>query len=77
MILKDWGRLEEAMALLEKQEALCIELGNKAGLSVCYCNQASILFSEENLDDAMDLLKKKLVHIGRIEEPLSECEQPV
>jgi hypothetical protein len=26
-ILKAWGRLEEAMALLKKQEELCMELG--------------------------------------------------
>jgi hypothetical protein len=26
VILRDWGQLEEAMALLQKQEALCLEL---------------------------------------------------
>jgi hypothetical protein len=28
----DWGRLEEAMALLKKKEALCLELGSRGGL---------------------------------------------
>jgi len=37
-ILKARGRLEEAMALLQKQEALCTELGNKRGLGYCYWN---------------------------------------
>jgi hypothetical protein len=43
LILKDWGRLEEAMALLKKQEALCLELGHKDGLQIAYGNQAVIL----------------------------------
>ena len=30
------GRLEEAMALLKKQEVLCLELGNRSGLAYCY-----------------------------------------
>jgi hypothetical protein len=28
VILRAWSRLEEAMALLKKQEKLCLELGN-------------------------------------------------
>jgi hypothetical protein len=32
------GRLEEAWALLKKQEALCRELGNRSGLARCYWN---------------------------------------
>ena len=31
-ILQEWGRLEEAMALHKKKEAICLELGSKAGL---------------------------------------------
>jgi hypothetical protein len=36
LILQDWGRLEEALALHKKQEAICLELGNKGGLGYCY-----------------------------------------
>ena len=36
LILQDWGRLEEAFELLKKQEALCLELGNRSGLAYCY-----------------------------------------
>ena len=43
MILQAWGRLEEAMALLKKQEAICLELGDQAGLQWSYGNQALIL----------------------------------
>jgi hypothetical protein len=38
LILTNWGGLEEAMALLEKAEALCLELGNRSGLAYCYWN---------------------------------------
>ena len=38
LILRAWGRLEEAMALLEEQEALCLELGNRSSLAYCYAN---------------------------------------
>ena len=38
VILKDWGRLEEAFELHKKQEALCLELGNKGSLAYCYWN---------------------------------------
>ena len=31
LILKAWGRLEEALALHKKEEAICLELGNKSG----------------------------------------------
>ena len=35
LILQAWGRLEKALALLKKQEAICLELGNKSGLAYC------------------------------------------
>src|SRR5262249_4527974 len=38
VILQAWGRLEEALALLKKQEAICLELGNKSSLAYCYWN---------------------------------------
>ncbi len=38
LILKAWGRLEEALVLHKKKEAICLELGNKRGLGYCYWN---------------------------------------
>jgi tetratricopeptide (TPR) repeat protein len=61
MILQAWGRLEEAMTLHEKEEALCLELGNKNGLQRSYCNQALILKAWGRLEEAMALLKKQEV----------------
>ena len=53
LILKDWGRLEEAMALHKKAEALSLELGNKDGLQTSYANQAVILEDWGRLEEAM------------------------
>jgi tetratricopeptide (TPR) repeat protein len=35
-VLRDWGRLDEAMELLQKQETICLDLNNKEGLAHCY-----------------------------------------
>jgi len=59
VILRDWGRLEEAMELHKKEEALCLALGNKHGLQRCYRNQAVILRRSGRLEEAMALLKKQ------------------
>ena len=58
LILEDWGRLEEAMALHKKEEALCLELGDKDNLQVSYGNQALILQDWGRLEEAMALLKR-------------------
>jgi hypothetical protein len=47
------------MALLKKQEALCLELGNKDGLQASYGNQAGILKAWGRLEEALALLKKQ------------------
>jgi tetratricopeptide (TPR) repeat protein len=59
VILQARGRLEEAMALHKKQEALCLELGNKVGLQFSYGNQAGILQDWGRLEEAMALHKKE------------------
>ena len=61
VILRAWGRLEEAMALHKKQEALCVELGNKSGLQASYGGQARILTDWGRLEEAMALFNKKEV----------------
>ena len=59
LILKAWGRLEEALALLKKHEAICLELGNKNSLQVSYGNQALILQAWGRLEEALALHKKE------------------
>jgi len=59
LIMEDWGRLEEAMALHQKSEALCLELGDKNGLQTGYGNQALILYAWGRLEEAMDLHERE------------------
>jgi hypothetical protein len=59
LILQAWGRLEEALALHKKEEAICLELGNKDSLQICYGNQASILQECGRLEEALALHKKQ------------------
>src|SRR6266446_8426964 len=47
------------MALLKKQEALCLELGSKDGLQISYGNQALILKAWGRLVEAFALHKKE------------------
>ncbi|NUM34012.1 MAG: hypothetical protein HUU50_05685, partial [Candidatus Brocadiae bacterium] len=51
LILKAWGKLDEAMTLLKKEEQICEQLGDRAGLSSCYGNQALILHAWGKLDE--------------------------
>ncbi len=50
--------MEEAFELHKKAEALCLELGNKGGLQISYCNQARILQAWGRLEEAFELFKK-------------------
>jgi tetratricopeptide (TPR) repeat protein len=59
LILRMWGRLDEAMKLRKEEEALCLELNLKDGLQASYGNQALILQDWDRLDKAMALLKKQ------------------
>jgi tetratricopeptide (TPR) repeat protein len=59
LILKNWGRLEEAMKLHQKEGTICLESDYKRDLGMCYGNQAMILQNWGRLDDAMELLKKQ------------------
>jgi tetratricopeptide (TPR) repeat protein len=59
LILQAWGRLEEALALHKKQEAICLELGNKDTLQISYGNQALILQAWGRLEEALALHKKE------------------
>jgi len=59
LILRTWGRLEEALTLHNKEEAICLELGIKDSLQISYGNQANILFLRGRLEEAMALYKEK------------------
>jgi tetratricopeptide (TPR) repeat protein len=59
LILKAWGRLDEAMKLLKEQEWICRELGNIDGIQASLGNQANILYAWGRLDEAMKLHKEE------------------
>ena len=59
LILRRWGRLDEALALFKKGEVICAELANQDGLQASYGNQAQILRRWGRLDEAMALHKKE------------------
>jgi tetratricopeptide (TPR) repeat protein len=52
------GELEIAFRILQQEEALCLELGNKYDLGTSYCNQAVILKEWGRLEEAMALFRK-------------------
>jgi hypothetical protein len=52
------GELEIALRIVQHEEALCLELGNKQGLAWSYGNQALILQAWGRLEEALALHKK-------------------
>jgi tetratricopeptide (TPR) repeat protein/DNA-binding winged helix-turn-helix (wHTH) protein len=59
LVLKDLGRLEDAMVLHKKEESLCKELGDERSLQICYGNQALILRRMDKREEAMKFLKRQ------------------
>lgn len=58
LILRRWGKPEEAMVLLEKVEVICQERNDRTGLARTYRNQSLILQDWGRLEEAMALLQK-------------------
>jgi tetratricopeptide (TPR) repeat protein len=58
IVLFLWGRLQDALNLYQKEEAIFRELEDKFRLLQSYGNQALILQNWGRLEDAMELLKK-------------------
>jgi hypothetical protein len=52
-------KLDEAMKFYKKEEKICEELADRAGLAACFGNQALILSDWGKLHEAMDLHKKE------------------
>jgi tetratricopeptide (TPR) repeat protein len=53
------GELEIALRIVQQEEALCLELGNKDSLQSSYGNQAVILQAWGRLEEAFELLKEQ------------------
>jgi tetratricopeptide (TPR) repeat protein len=59
LILRRWGRGEEALALHKQEEGICEELGDKDGLQRSYGDQALILRLSGRLNEALALHEKE------------------
>jgi tetratricopeptide (TPR) repeat protein len=69
LILKAWGQLEEALALHKKQEALCLELGNKKSLGFCYWAWGLVLRERGNMGEASEKLQAALAIFTELKMP--------
>jgi hypothetical protein len=58
------GRLKKAMALLKKQEALCIELGLRSSLGYCYWNWRLLARKFKDKNTKLKKLQADLKIIG-------------
>jgi hypothetical protein len=59
LILRRWGRGEDALSLHKQEEAICEELGDKDGLQRSYGDQALILRLAGRLNEALALHEKE------------------
>ena len=59
LLLRGWGRLQEALEMHKKEEQICREFGDKNGLQRSYGNQAVILRTWGRLEDAMVLHRRE------------------
>lgn len=57
-ILRDWGRIDEALALYKKNEAKAREKGDEDDVSTSLTNQAVLLGMQGRLEEAFDLFGK-------------------
>lgn len=60
LILKAWGRLEEALALHKKKEALCVELDLRGSLGYCYWNWGLLARAQNDRRAECDKLQAAL-----------------
>ncbi len=57
-VLRDWGRLDEAMELYKKEEQICRNYGNTDGEQTSLHNQALILGMQGNVEEAFEQFGK-------------------
>lgn len=60
LILRAWGKLDKAMELHKKQEKICEELGDRAGLAGCWWNQGSLYGEMNDLKKNIELWQKSI-----------------
>ncbi|NQZ09540.1 MAG: AAA family ATPase, partial [Algicola sp.] len=61
LLIRDFGRLDDAMALHQNEEAIHELMGAQVSLAICYGNQATIHLYRGKFDKAMALRQKEEV----------------
>jgi len=69
LILRAWGRLEEALALHKREEAICLELGNKNGLAYCYWQWGLLARQQGDKQTERQKLGQALAIFGELKMP--------
>jgi tetratricopeptide (TPR) repeat protein len=60
LILKAWSKLDKAMNLHKKEERICEELGDRAGLAIFWWNQGSLYGETSDLKKKIELWQKSI-----------------
>jgi hypothetical protein len=60
LILRAWGKLDEALALHKKEEQIKEELGDRAGLAITWWNQGIIYGQNNDLNNKVKLWRKSI-----------------
>jgi tetratricopeptide (TPR) repeat protein len=69
LILRVWVRLEEALALHKKAEAICVELGNKNGLGYCYWKWGMLARQQGDKQTERQKFEQALAIFGELKMP--------
>ena len=69
LILIQQGQLNEALALLQKSEAICLDLGNKSSLAYCYWQWVDLARAQGDRKTAREKLQQALAIFTELKMP--------
>ena len=69
LILQAWGRLDEALALLKKEEAICEELGLRRDLAYCHWSMADLARERGDIPEARKLANDAVAIFSELKMP--------
>ncbi len=75
LILRDWGNLEEALALHKKEQAIKEKLGNRASLAISFWNQGTLLAQQGDRESSLSLLKQAITIRSELGIPNDDLEE--
>ncbi|MCI0471810.1 MAG: hypothetical protein L0Y73_09140, partial [Candidatus Aminicenantes bacterium] len=77
LILQAWGKLDEALSLHKKEESICEELGDRAGLAICWWNQGIIYGQQGDRAKQIELWQKSIAANKAMGIPTEKDEEEV